>query len=99
MDAHKAIITNIFNNSTLIEVPFFQRSYVWKEDLWARMIEDMEYIVKTNKPHFFGSIILKEGRKPHPGENFTDCRTIVDGCSGARSLANCAQYASKNPHE
>ena len=41
MDAHKAIITSIFNNSTLIEVPFFQRSYVWKEDLWARMIEDM----------------------------------------------------------
>ena len=79
MDAHKAIITNIFNNSTLIEVPFFQRSYVWKADLWARMIEDMEYIVKTNKPHFFGSIILKEGRRPHPGENFTDCRTIVDG--------------------
>lgn len=79
MDAHKAIITNIFNNSTLIEVPFFQRSYVWKEDLWARMIEDMEYITKTNKPHFFGSIILKEGRKPLPGESFTDCRTIVDG--------------------
>ena len=44
MDAHKAIITNIFNNSTLIEVPFFQRSYVWKADLWARMIEDMEYL-------------------------------------------------------
>ena len=79
MDAHKAIITNIFNNSTLIEVPFFQRSYVWKEDLWARMIEDMEYIAKTNKPHFFGSIILKEGRRPQLGENFTDCRTIVDG--------------------
>ena len=28
MDAHKALITNIFNNSTLVEVPFFQRSYV-----------------------------------------------------------------------
>lgn len=79
MDAHKAIITNIFNNSTLIEVPFFQRSYVWKEDLWARLIEDMEYVVKTNKPHFLGSIILKEGRKPKPGENFADCRTVVDG--------------------
>lgn len=79
MDAHKAIITNIFNNSTLIEVPFFQRAYVWKEDLWARMIEDMEFMVKTNKPHFFGSIILKEGRRPNPDDNFTDCRTIVDG--------------------
>ena len=38
MDAHKALITNIFNNSTLVEVPFFQRSYVWKEDLWARLL-------------------------------------------------------------
>lgn len=79
MDAHKAIITNIFNNSTLIEVPFFQRSYVWKEDLWARLLEDMEYLVKTSKPHFFGSIILKAGRKPKQGENFADCRTVVDG--------------------
>ena len=79
MDAHKALITNIFNNSTLVEVPFFQRSYVWKEDLWARLLEDMEFVVKTKKPHFLGSIILKEGRKPKQGENFADCRTIVDG--------------------
>ena len=79
MDAHKALITNIFNNSTLVEVPFFQRSYVWKEDLWARLLEDMEFVVKTKKPHFLGSIILKEGRKPKQGENFADCRTIVGG--------------------
>lgn len=79
MDAHKALITNIFNNSTLVEVPFFQRSYVWREDLWGRLLEDMEFVVKTKKPHFLGSIILKEGRKPRQGENFADCRTIVDG--------------------
>ena len=30
MDAHKAKIPDIVNNSTLIEVPFFQRAYVWK---------------------------------------------------------------------
>lgn len=79
MDAHKALITNIFNNSTLIEVPFFQRSYVWKEDLWGRLLDHMEFVVKTKKPHFLGSIILKEGRKPRVGENFADCRTVVDG--------------------
>ena len=39
----------------------------------------MEFVVKTKKPHFLGSIILKEGRKPRQGENFADCRTIVDG--------------------
>ncbi len=52
MDANKALISNIFNGFTVVEVPFFQRSYVWKEDLWARFLEDMEFIVKTRKPHF-----------------------------------------------
>ena len=79
MDAHKARINDFFNNSTLLEVPFFQRPYVWKEDLWERLLDDMEYVVKTNKSHFLGSVILKEGRKPNPGEQFASCKTIVDG--------------------
>lgn len=79
MDAHKALITNIFNNSTLLEVPFFQRSYVWKEDLWSRLIDDMEFITKTRKTHFLGSIILKEGNPPGPGDRFTARTTVVDG--------------------
>ena len=41
MDAHKAGIADIFTSMTLIEVPFFQRPYVWKEDLWERFLEDM----------------------------------------------------------
>ena len=79
MDAHKALIQNIFNNGTLIEIPFFQRSYVWKEDLWQRLLDDMEFVVKTNKPHFFGSIILKAGRKRRPEDLFSVCKTVVDG--------------------
>ncbi|NBI66276.1 DUF262 domain-containing protein [Pseudoflavonifractor sp. 60] len=79
MDAHKALIQDIFNNGTLIEVPFFQRSYVWKGDLWQRLLDDMEFIVKTGKPHFFGSIILKVGRKRRQGDLFTVCKTVVDG--------------------
>lgn len=67
MDAQKALITNIFNNSTLIEVPFFQRPYVWNEELWAKFLEDIEYIVKTQKTHFFGAIILKDAGQPEPG--------------------------------
>lgn len=41
MDAHKALIKDIFNGSTYVEVPFFQRSYVWKEDLWERLFQDI----------------------------------------------------------
>ncbi len=79
MDAKKAIITDIFNNATLLEIPFFQRSYVWKEDLWERLIDDMEYVVESKKTHFLGSIILKQGRLPKSGDSFTSCRTVVDG--------------------
>ena len=58
MNANKAIITGIFNGSTLIEIPFFQRSYVWNEELWQRLIDDMTYVVESKKAHFLGSIIL-----------------------------------------
>ena len=79
MDAQKALITNIFNNATLIEVPFFQRPYVWGDDLWAKFIEDMEFVVKTKKTHFLGAIILKDAGQPKPGANYAQHRTIVDG--------------------
>ena len=73
MEAHKATIPDIFNNSTLIEVPFFQRQYVWNDELWSRFIEDMEFVVRTDRPHFLGAIILKAGRKKLPGEKFSKC--------------------------
>ncbi len=79
MDAHKSIIQEILNSYTLIEVPFFQRSYVWKEDLWQRFLNDMEFVTKTRKSHFLGTVILKMGRKPTQTDSFTICKTIVDG--------------------
>lgn len=79
MDAHKAIISNIFNGSTYVDIPFFQRSYVWDEDLWERLLQDMEFVCKTKKPHFLGSIILKEGKQPDPSEHVTSILTVVDG--------------------
>lgn len=79
MNANKALIQEIFTWGMLIEVPFFQRSYVWKEELWQRLLNDMEFVSKTKKPHFFGTLILKEGRKRSEGDEFTVCKTVVDG--------------------
>lgn len=31
MDAGKRTINDIFTGSKMLEIPFFQRSYVWKE--------------------------------------------------------------------
>ena len=59
MDAGKKQLADILNGNRVLEVPYYQRSYVWKEEQWARFISDMEYITSTNKDYFLGSIILK----------------------------------------
>ena len=80
MDAGKAKINEIFAINRLLEVPFYQRSYVWKQDQWERFNDDMEYVTATKKPYFLGSVILKELPTPTASESgITDRRVIIDG--------------------
>lgn len=78
MDAGKRTINDIFNGNRILEVPFFQRSYVWGEDQWERLLEDMESVSFSNKPHFLGSVILKQ-QLTQTGTDVGDRRTIIDG--------------------
>lgn len=76
MDAGTKQLADILNGNRILEVPYYQRSYVWKEEQWARFISDMEYITSTNKDYFLGSIILKQqptGISPY------DLQSIIDG--------------------
>ncbi len=44
------------------------------------MLDDMEFVVQSKHPHFFGSIILKKNVDPLYGSgHYADCRTVVDG--------------------
>lgn len=78
MDAGKRTINDIFNGNRVLEIPFFQRSYVWKEDQWSRLLGDLEHVSEINRQYFLGSIILKQ--KPTLSDDFVgDRRTIIDG--------------------
>jgi uncharacterized protein with ParB-like and HNH nuclease domain len=77
MDAGKRTINDIFNGNRILEIPFFQRAYVWGEDQWERLLEDLKYVSKTNKPYFLGSVILKQ--KPTSSTGLGDLRTVIDG--------------------
>lgn len=79
MEAGAILINGIFNGSRLLEVPFYQRSYVWNEEQWERFLYDMEFVSKTKKPYFLGSIILKKGKTPNTWESFSDCKVVIDG--------------------
>lgn len=78
MDAGKRTINDIFNGNRILEIPFFQRSYVWGEDQWERLLEDMENVSQSNKPYFLGSVILKQ-QPTATGSNVGDRRTVIDG--------------------
>ena len=57
----------------ILEIPFFQRAYVWNDDNWKDLLEDL---LKTSGSHFLGSVILKRARQV-TGD--TDKATIIDG--------------------
>lgn len=47
MKAGEILINGLFNGSRLLEVPFYQRSYVWQEEQWERLLEDLKYVSST----------------------------------------------------
>lgn len=78
MNASKKLVSDIFNGRRILEIPFFQRAYVWEVDQWERLLEDMESITRSNKPYFLGSVILKQ--KPTSTDfSVGDIRAVVDG--------------------
>lgn len=47
---------SFIQGSMILEVPFFQRSYVWDEENWEELLDNL---LDGNQSHFLGSIILK----------------------------------------
>ena len=78
MEAGKRTINDIFNGNRILEIPFFQRSYVWAEPQWERLLEDMENVSSMAKSYFLGSIILKQ-QQTNTGNPIGDKRTLIDG--------------------
>lgn len=85
MDAGKRQISSYFNGQDYLEIPFFQRSYVWREDLLKRFLESMKLISRTNKDYFMGSIISKF--KPLDSSSKCKIQLIVDGQQRLSTLA------------
>lgn len=79
MQAHEIKIGEVFNRSRLLEIPFYQRSYVWREENWERFLKDMQFVSATRKQYFLGQIILKPGPQPQTWEHFDDQKYVVDG--------------------
>lgn len=78
MEAGKRLISEIFNGGRVLEIPFFQRAYVWEEPQWSRLLDDMIEISKLKQPYFLGSVILKQ-QETSSSASSGDIRTLIDG--------------------
>jgi len=78
LEAGKKTISDIFNGNRILEIPFFQRAYVWGDEQWGRLLEDMEQISQQNTPYFLGSVILKQ-QMTNTTKSVSDVRTLIDG--------------------
>ncbi|MCD8127867.1 MAG: DUF262 domain-containing HNH endonuclease family protein, partial [Clostridiales bacterium] len=61
-----------------LQVPFYQRSYVWDVEQWDRLLEDLEYVSASREPYFLGTVILKSVPTSVLAR-FAACNIIVDG--------------------
>ena len=78
MEAAKKTISDIFNGNRRLEIPFYQRAYVWDEPQWQRFLEDMDEVSRNRKAHFLGAVILKQIPTSTDGA-IGDKRSIIDG--------------------
>ena len=49
MNAGKVNINTIFNKARKLEVPFYQRAYIWGEEQWSRLLDDLYFINTINR--------------------------------------------------
>jgi len=84
MDAHAVSLLNIFEKKLRLEVPLFQRQYVWSqehqweplwEDISRKFVESLEK--RPNAPvHFLGAMVLDQKQTP---TTHVERRQVIDG--------------------
>ncbi|KIR03969.1 hypothetical protein P261_02784 [Lachnospiraceae bacterium TWA4] len=62
-------------NKAVFDIPRNQRRYVWKKEHWEDLFEDLIFSIDQKKPHFLGSVVLKENGK----KDSLSYYTIIDG--------------------
>lgn len=82
-------------NKAVFDVPRNQRRYVWKQDNWSDLFEDVIFSISQEKPHFLGSIVLKANHK----EDGLSYYTIIDGQQRLTTITLFLLSIMKHFHE
>jgi len=83
-DVHLSTSTfyNLFDQTTKLTVPMFQRDYTWGDDNFAKFIEDIEKTMKEEgQEHFIGQMVLGAfpPTRPTAGRLLKNFYHLIDG--------------------
>ncbi len=76
-NTHEMSFHELFSQSTQIQIPLFQREYVWTEKQFKRMIEEIDIIVDGEDTNRFLGAIIAVRREANPSQ--PQPFEIVDG--------------------
>ncbi|NOC84532.1 DUF262 domain-containing protein [Ruegeria sp. HKCCD6428] len=84
MDVHRSAVMNIFEAKQRLEIPLFQRQYVWNEEnQWLPLWEDIERKFSESLEgnndtpnHFLGAMVLDQKQTP---TGHVIVRQVIDG--------------------
>ncbi|RYZ87924.1 MAG: DUF262 domain-containing protein, partial [Proteobacteria bacterium] len=87
--ATKETLSAFFKGDIQYIIPFFQRPFVWEEENWEILWENiLEVYLDTkkgdNSEHFIGTVILKQRETQRIGETSFD---LVDGQQRLTTIA------------
>ena len=77
-----SVLSGLFEQSKIFEVPYFQRSYTWERDLINEFWEDIHNTVldeQTNREHFMGAFIFSDSQETNDKNEGPSREWIIDG--------------------
>ncbi len=82
MDANTRKLERIFDQTVTYQVPLFQRPYVWTNENWELLWDDIQSLLDKHlrgvevHPHFLGAVVLEQ--LPNPSGSI-EARQVIDG--------------------
>lgn len=74
MEAQEIYLSRFIGDNVTIVIPVYQRNYNWRKNNCERLFHDIEKIITTGKPHFFGTLVYQSQEKNYFAEY-----VIIDG--------------------
>lgn len=63
LDTETVTLEELFSSGKLYRVPLYQHDYVWDQEQWEALWEDVRESRAAPNPHYMGALVLQRGTR------------------------------------